>query len=57
MRHYAKVKKRDPNMFEDPAGNLRFQTQNTGTVPTNRHTTIPSASGPVSVRVDDDPKL
>ncbi len=28
-----------------------------GTEPTNRHTTIPNVSGPVSARFDDDPKL
>jgi hypothetical protein len=28
-----------------------------GTVPTNRHTTIPSDSGRCSVCVEDDPKL
>ena len=28
-----------------------------GTVPTDRHTTIPNDSGPISKRFDDDPKL
>ncbi len=28
-----------------------------GTVPTNRHTTIPNESGPISACFDDDPKL
>ena len=28
-----------------------------GTAPTNRHTTIPNDSGPISACFDDDPKL
>ena len=28
-----------------------------GTVPTNRHTTLPNDSGPISACFDDDPKL
>ncbi len=45
--------------FEPDLGLKRGQTkpQIPGTVPTNRHTTIPDDSGPISACFDDDPKL
>ncbi len=45
--------------FESDLGLKLGQTQppKSGTVPTNRHTTIPNDSGPISVCFDDDPKL
>ncbi len=50
-----------PGIFEfEPDLGLKLgQTKPkiSGTVPTNRHTTIPNDSGPVSACFDDDPKL
>ncbi len=50
-----------PEIFDSgPERNLnRSQTkpQITGTVPTDRHITIPKASGPMSACFDEDPKL
>ncbi len=56
-----------PGTFSrDPAGNLRFELhlglklgqtmpETSGTVPTNRHTTIPNDSRQISACFDDDP--
>ncbi len=35
----------------------RTKPRISGTAPTNRHTTIPNDSGPISACFDDDPKL
>ena len=45
--------------FEPDLGLKLGQTKPkiSGTVPTNRHTTIPNDSGPISTCFDDDPKL
>ena len=45
--------------FEPELGLKRGQTKPKipGTVPTDRHTTIPNDSGPISACFDDDPKL
>ena len=45
--------------FEPDLGLKLGQTKPkiSGTVPTNRHTTIPNDSGPISACFDDDPKL
>ncbi len=45
--------------FESDASLKRRQTQPKihGAVPTDRHTTVPNGSGPVSACFDDDPKL
>jgi hypothetical protein len=55
------IAKRAPNIFKDPARNLRFrtefQTKQSGTVPTNRHTTITNDSGIISACFDDDAKF
>ncbi len=56
---------RGPREFvKEEAENLRFRTgfmhlglTVSGTVPTNRRTTIPNDSGPISWCFDDDPKL
>ncbi len=46
-------------VFEPDLGLKLGQTQPKipGTVPTNRHTTIPNDSGPISACFDGDPKL
>ncbi len=46
-------------VFEPDSGLKLDQTKPvlSGTVPTNRHTTIPNHSGPISACFDDDPKL
>ena len=45
--------------FEPDLGLKLSQTKPkiSGTLPTNRHTTIPNDSGPISACFDDDPKL
>ena len=48
-----------PEIFDFDPGLKRSQTKPKipGTVPTDRHTTIPNDSGPISACFDDDPKL
>jgi hypothetical protein len=50
-----------PEIFDfEPGLGLKLRQTKpkiSGTVPTNRHTTIPNDSGPISEWFDDDPKL
>ncbi len=61
LKRPRKLERIRPKILEfEPDLYLKFgrtKTETSGTVPTNRHTTIPNYSGPISACFGDDPKL